>query len=237
MILTHWEGHFSQPMRAVTEGDMTFFTLGDEPLQDPANRMLKRCVDIMIALPVVLFILPFLSIWVHIMQRWQAPGPLLYRQERGGLAGQAFPVLKFRTMYTDNGGERRVDEGRQATRGDPRIYPFGHFLRRTSLDEFPQFINVLRGHMSVVGPRPHLIAHDQEFSRYAELYRNRHFAKPGITGMAQHLGYRGEVSKPEDIQNRVRLDLEYIRNWSIWLDVGIVFKTTWHMVFPPPGAV
>jgi lipopolysaccharide/colanic/teichoic acid biosynthesis glycosyltransferase len=196
------------------------------------NRILKRILDICIALPVVIFILPILALWVKTMQCIQAPGPLLYRQERTGAERRTFVIYKFRTMYCQN----REHEHKQASKQDTRIYRFGNFLRRTSLDEFPQFINVLQGNMSVVGPRPHLISHDDSFARQLKVYRDRHFAKPGITGLAQNRGYRGEIRSIEEINNRIQLDLQYIHQWSIWLDLGIIIKTAWQILRPPPSA-
>ena len=232
LVLSPWDEYFNQSLSVVEEGDLHFFTLRDEPLQNPFNRLIKRSLDLMIALPVCLFVLPPLALWVAWSHRREAPGPLFFRQVRGGAESRRFTILKFRTMR-----ERpREDEAHQATPGDPRVFPFGQFLRKSSLDEIPQFLNVLRGSMSVVGPRPHLLAHDETFAEQVERYRTRHHVKPGITGMAQHLGYRGEIVKQEDIAGRVRLDLEYIQTWSIWLDLGIIIKTAWQILFPPKTA-
>lgn len=232
LIYNSWEEYLSQPLRVVEHGGMTFFTFEDEPLQSPLNRMAKRLLDIAVALPVCLLVLPPLALLIKVMQTLQAPGPLIYRQRRTGAEKRDFTIYKFRSLRVESQG----DAARQVTRGDGRVYPFGRFLRRTSLDEFPQFWNVLRGQMSVVGPRPHLIQHDEHFARQIELYRSRHFAKPGITGLAQQRGYRGEITKPEDIEARIRLDLEYIYHWSIWLDLGIIFKTFAQILVPPKSA-
>lgn len=232
LVYNPWQEFSNQPMHVVTEGDKTFFTLQDEPLQNPMNRILKRLLDISIALPVSLLVLPPLALWVKIMQSIQAPGPLLFRQQRTGHEQNSFVIYKFRTMQV-SGSSR---EENQAKSGDPRVYSFGAFLRRTSLDEFPQFINVLQGNMSVVGPRPHLIAHDEAFSQQMTVYRDRHFAKPGITGLAQNHGYRGEIRCVEDIEQRIALDLQYIHQWSFWLDLGIILKTAWQILRPPPSA-
>jgi putative colanic acid biosynthesis UDP-glucose lipid carrier transferase len=128
------------------------------------------------------------------------------------------------------------NEARQARKGDDRIFPFGRFMRAYSLDEFPQFINVLKGEMSIVGPRPHLVAHDQEFSRSVKGYSTRFFVKPGITGLAQCNGLRGEITNPQLLANRIKMDVSYVTQWSIWLDLQITLKTALHMLFPPKSA-
>jgi lipopolysaccharide/colanic/teichoic acid biosynthesis glycosyltransferase len=168
------------------------------------------------------------------MQRLQAPGNLLFVRERTGRGGRLFSMLKFRSMY-DTAADPRT-EARQACRGDGRLYPFGRFLRKTSLDEFPQFINVLKGEMSVVGPRPHLVAHDLEFDRRMKGYRTRFFVKPGITGFAQSRGFRGEITDQELLAKRVDLDVAYVAGWSIWLDLAIIGRTVREVLFPPNTA-
>ena len=132
-------------------------------------------------------------------------------------------------------GQSRA-EAVQASKGDSRIYPFGQFLRKTSLDEFPQFLNVLLGSMSIVGPRPHVPAHDKLFAQQMNAYRTRFFAKPGITGLAQCNGFRGEITEPALLQHRIEFDLQYIATWSIWLDLQITFKTAYQVLFPPKTA-
>jgi lipopolysaccharide/colanic/teichoic acid biosynthesis glycosyltransferase len=218
----------------VTEEGHQFHTLQEEPLEDPMNRMVKRSLDIAISLPVVIFLLPPLVAWVWFMQRLQAPGRLFFRQERTGHGQHYFQIIKFRSMY--EASQSPTTEARQARRGDDRIYPFGRFLRASSLDEFPQFINVLKGEMSVVGPRPHLVAHDREFSRSMNGYRTRFFAKPGITGLAQCNGLRGEITDSKLLEDRIKLDIDYITRWSIWLDLQITVKTAWQLVRPPKSA-
>ncbi len=231
LIYNQWEEYFEQPLIPVIEGSHTFFTFIDEPLENPINRFFKRLLDIAVSIPVVLFLLPLILVIAKIKQRRESPGPLFFKQERGGRRGRPFPVYKIRTMHTGN-----PDETKQASKDDPRLYPFGAFMRRASLDEFPQFINVLLGQMSVVGPRPHMMQHDEQFARIVDLYRTRHFVKPGITGLAQVRGFRGEVSQPELIAERIRYDLEYINRWSIWLDVGIIAQTFLQIFVPPKSA-
>jgi lipopolysaccharide/colanic/teichoic acid biosynthesis glycosyltransferase len=167
------------------------------------------------------------------MQRLQAPGRLFFIQDRTGYGQNSFRILKFRSMYEKR--EKR-DESVQVRKGDQRIYPFGRFLRSYSIDEFPQFLNVVKGEMSIVGPRPHMVAHDQEFSRRLKGYRTRFFVRPGITGLAQCNGFRGEIDHSEALEKRIALDVEYIAHWSIWLDIQVVAKTAWHLFFPQATA-
>ena len=150
-----------------------------------------------------------------------SPGPVLFRQRRYGLDGEEIIVLKFRTMTTTEDG----DTVRQATKNDKRITPIGGFLRRTSLDELPQFINVLQGRMSIVGPRPHAKAHNEQYRRLIKGYMIRYKVRPGVTGWAQVNGYRGETDTLDKMKGRVACDLDYLRNWSLWLDCKIVLKT------------
>ena len=222
------------PMIPVIEAGHYFFTAQQEPLEDPSNRMIKRTFDIVISLPVVVLVLPPLCGWVWIMQRLQAPGPLFFVRPRGGPQRTEFDMLKFRSMRHEN--PHAGDEARQATADDDRVYNFGRFLRKTSLDEVPQFWNVLRGEMSVVGPRPHLPQHDHEFSQVAKAYRTRFLVKPGITGLAQIRGFRGEITDPLLLRQRIREDLIYITGWSIWLDLQITVQTARQVLFPPKTA-
>lgn len=232
LIFNPWEEYFEQELIPVNQGGHTFFSLQQEPLENPINRALKRALDVCIALPVVLFVLPGMCLFAKLMIMRESPGPMFFRQERSGERGRLFNIYKFRSMHYSDPSR----EGEQATEGDDRIFKFGQFMRRTSIDEFPQFINVLRGQMSVVGPRPHLIQHDSEFSEQVNIYRTRHFVKPGITGLAQCKGFRGEVTELALIEERVRYDLEYIRSWSFWLDVWILLKTAVQVIFPPKSA-
>ena len=150
-----------------------------------------------------------------------SPGPVIFKQRRNGLDGDEIVVYKFRSMRTlDNGPVVK-----QAIKDDPRITPFGAFMRRTSLDELPQFFNVLQGSMSIVGPRPHAVAHNEMYRELIKAYMVRHKVKPGITGWAQVLGLRGETETVEKMQARVEADLEYMRNWSLGLDLVIILRT------------
>ncbi len=222
-------------MRPTIEAGHLFLTMQDEPLEDPLNRIAKRAFDVVVSLGVVVLVLPAITLLVWLIQQRQAPGPVFFVRPRGSQRRSEFMMLKFRTMYFDSQAAVN-DEAVQVRRGDSRIYPFGRLLRRTSLDELPQFLNVLLGDMSVVGPRPHLPKHDHEFSKMARAYRTRHLVKPGITGLAQVAGYRGEISDAAVLRRRVEHDILYIVQWSIWLDLQITLKTAWHVLFPPPAA-
>ncbi len=190
------------------------------PLDDSANQAIKRAFDLLFSglflITVMSWLLPLLFIAVKLDSR----GPLFFRQARSGKGNRPFMCLKFRTMVIN----KESDE-LQATRNDPRITRVGAFLRRTSLDELPQFINVFTGSMSVVGPRPHMLRHTEEYSQLIETFMGRHYVKPGITGLAQCMGFRGETRNIEDMINRVRLDRHYIENWSFWLDLKIIVLT------------
>jgi len=180
---------------------------------------------------VIAFILPIATALVWLLQKKQAPGPLFFRQTRSGLHNEEFIIYKFRTMYVDN-----PEPALQATSGDPRVFPAGRWLRRLSIDEFPQFINVLLGEMSIVGPRPHMVTHDELFSRSDQRYRVRHFVKPGITGLAQVRGLRGETRQEADVVDRTSADLHYLENWSLKLDLSIIIRTAAHVFRAPRSA-
>lgn len=223
------------PLAVLEEDGHQFLTLHEEPLEEPVNRWLKRGFDLIVSLPAVALIMPPLCLWVWLMQRVQSPGPLFHVRPRSGERRATFPMVKFRTMHVGNGADEKA-EARQARPDDERIYAFGHFLRRHSLDEFPQFWNVLRGQMSIVGPRPVMPLLDEEFERQVRSYRSKHWVKPGITGLAQSRGFRGEIKSPEQLRERIRLDLHYIAHWSIWLDLQITLRTAWQVFFPPKSA-
>ena len=201
------------------------------PLAITYNRAIKRAFDVAAsALLVPAVVLPLMAV-VWTIQRFRSPGPVFYRQPRVGENGRIFQILKFRTMHVVND-----DENRQAGKNDARIYPGGGWLRRLSIDEFPQFINVLRGEMSVVGPRPHMIVHEREFEHFHELYGSRRYVKPGVTGLAQVVGYRGEVKDRKDVRGRARYDLFYVRHWSLGLDLRLTLQTLGVLVRPPAQA-
>ncbi len=197
------------------------------PLALSYNRAMKRAFDIAVSVAVIpAIVLPLMAV-VAVIQRFNSPGPLFFRQNRVGENGKIFQILKFRSMRMDND-----DEARQATSEDDRIYPGGRWLRRLSVDEFPQFFNVLRGEMSVVGPRPHMIQHEREFEKFHELYGSRRYVKPGVTGLAQVEGYRGEVKGSQDVRGRARFDLFYVKHWCLGLDVRLAVQTVLHLLKP-----
>ena len=212
-------------------GGINILTPPSNPLGDIFNRMIKRGSDIALSLVVILTVLLPLMLIVWCIQRIYSPGPLFFRQDRLGKNGKIFKVIKFRTMYLHDGCE-----GLQASAADPRIFKLGKLLRRLSVDEFPQFLNVLKGEMSVVGPRPHLEIHERRFEGFYERYGMRRFVKPGLTGLAQIRGYRGEVKTSKDIRGRGRYDLIYVRNWSLSLDIKIVLKTVLQVIRPHRNA-
>lgn len=233
-IYNYWQSFFEQSLVCEVDEGHGFFTFHEEPLDDPLSRLIKRAFDIIVSLPVVIFVLPVLTLLVWAVQRKQSPGPVFFRQRRLGRRQKPFLIYKYRTMHANDESRRR--EAEQAHKTDDRVFTFGRFLRASSLDELPQFINVLFGEMSVVGPRPHMIQHDDEFARMAEAYKARHFIKPGITGLAQCKGFRGEITDPERLRSRVRYDIEYVSNWSVWLDISILGKTVMQVLRPPSSA-
>lgn len=184
------------------------------------ERALKRTVDLFGAAVGLVLLSPLLLV-IALLIKLGSSGPILFTQWRSGFNGRKFRILKFRSMTV-------IDDGpviRQATREDPRFTPFGRLLRRTSIDELPQLFNVLRGEMSLVGPRPHALAHDTEYTRMIAGYALRYRVKPGITGWAQVNGYRGETGTLDLMAKRVEYDLRYIENWSVWFDLKIIFGT------------
>ncbi|MGZ4993405.1 MAG: undecaprenyl-phosphate glucose phosphotransferase [Methylobacter sp.] len=184
------------------------------------NSVIKRISDVVLSLLILQLIAP-LMVLIAIGVKLSSPGPVLFKQRRYGLDGKDIVVYKFRSMTVMEDGE----QVNQATRNDPRITPLGGFLRKTSLDELPQFINVLQGRMSIVGPRPHAVSHNEMYRNLIKGYMIRHKVKPGITGWAQINGFRGETDSLEKMQARIDYDLDYLRNWSLFLDLLIIFKT------------
>ncbi len=191
-----------------------------EPLEDLGNQIKKRAFDIVVSLLVIVFILSWLIPIVGLLIWLESKGPLFFAQPRSGKDNKVFPCLKFRSMRVNDNAHQL-----QATKNDKRITRVGSFLRRTSLDEFPQFLNVLRGQMSIVGPRPHMLKHTDEYSQLIGQYMVRHFLKPGITGWAQVNGLRGETETVDKMQQRVEHDLWYMEQWSLILDLRIIFMT------------
>lgn len=231
LILSDLEERLRHPVTHFEDGGFRFIGLREEPLENPLNRFLKRAIDFAIALPVMLVIFPLLAVVVFIAQRLQSPGPLFHVQNRAGMQNRQFKIYKFRTMHSNNG-----ELSRQASEADKRVYPIGKWFRKLSVDEVPQFWNVLRGDMSIVGPRPHLIEHNQQFSKFLANYHVRTFVKPGITGLAQVRGFRGEARNNTDIENRVACDIEYLENWNLSLECAIILRTFAQLFRPPRSA-
>ena len=198
--------------------------LYDTPLSG-VNRLLKRAEDIVLATLILLLISPVLCC-IALAVKLSSPGPIIFRQTRYGMDGKPIMVWKFRSMKVME-NDKVVT---QATQNDPRVTRVGNFLRRTSLDELPQFINVLLGDMSVVGPRPHMLKHTEEYSKLINKYMVRHFVKPGITGWSQVTGYRGETKELKDMEGRIRGDIWYIEHWSFGLDLFIIYKTVMNAI-------
>lgn len=185
-----------------------------------ASMFLKRVEDIVLGSLILLLISP-LMLFIAIAIKYTDPGSVIFKQRRYGLNGQVIEVWKFRSMRVQEDGAHVI----QAQKNDSRVTRLGAFLRETSLDELPQFINVLQGSMSIVGPRPHAVVHNEQYRKLIHGYMLRHKVKPGITGLAQVKGWRGETDTTEKMEMRVKYDLEYINNWSLWLDLKIVAKT------------
>ncbi len=191
-----------------------------EPLTYPYNKFIKRLFDIVFSLLVLLIVFPIIFIISAIFIKLQSPGPIFFKQLRTGLDGKDFYCWKFRSMHVNKDADTL-----QATKDDPRKFSYGNFMRKTNIDELPQFFNVLLGDMSVVGPRPHMLKHTAEYSSIINRYMVRHLAKPGITGLAQVSGFRGETQHVSQMEDRVKKDIEYIENWSLLLDIRIIFRT------------
>lgn len=202
-----------------TVGGMPVIAISETPFMG-FNSVLKRGTDVAVSALALLLLAP-LMLLIALAVKLGSPGPVLFKQRRYGLYGEEIYIYKFRSMTVLDDGPTIV----QARAGDRRITRIGHFLRRTSLDELPQFINALQGRMSVVGPRPHAVAHNEEYRKLIKGYMLRHKVKPGITGWAQVNGLRGETATLDKMEARIRYDLDYLRNWSLWLDLWIILKT------------
>ncbi len=207
-------------------GDFFVINVNDIPLDHPLNSFAKRVFDLAFASLVTVFILSWLIPLVGVLIKLESRGPVFFIQKRNGLNNKVFDCLKFRSMTPND-----YADSHQATKDDPRVTRIGAFLRNTSLDEMPQFLNVLMGSMSIVGPRPHTLPMNDTFRTQIERYNSRHKIKPGITGLAQVRGYRGEIENSFQIRSRVRLDYFYINNWSFLLDLEIMVKTVYELLF------
>ena len=210
--------------------DIEVFTTHENPLQNPINKALKRLFDIVFS---IVYLIPTIVIFpiVALIIKIQSPGPVFFRQLRTGLDGKNFYCYKFRSMRVNQDADKV-----QATKDDPRKYPFGSFMRRFNIDELPQFFNVLRGNMSIVGPRPHMLEHTRQYSQLIDKYMVRHFVKPGVTGWAQVCGFRGETKELWQMEERVKRDIWYMEHWTIWLDIRIIWLTFKKIFIPDKNA-
>ncbi len=206
-------------------GDLPILSLRSEPLDDVGNRLKKRILDIVVSLFVLVFILSWVIPILALLIFLESGESVFFKQLRTGKNKKPFFCLKFRSMKQNKDADLM-----QATENDTRVTTIGKFIRRTSIDEFPQFINVIKGEMSLVGPRPHMLKHTNDYSKIVDEYMIRQFLKPGITGWAQINGYRGEITNPEQIRMRVDKDLWYLENWNLWLDIQILFLTVYYVI-------
>ncbi len=218
--------YFRRELKLELMGDIPVLYVREEPLLNPFNRFIKRSFDIVAACLFLFTIFPFVYIIVGTIIKITSPGPIFFKQKRNGLDGKEFFCYKFRSMKVNSDADKV-----QATKNDPRKYPFGNFMRRTNIDELPQFINVLNGTMSIVGPRPHMVKHTEEYGALIDKYMVRHLAKPGITGWAQVKGCRGETKELYQMEERIEKDIWYVENWSFLLDLRIIFMTAFNMFF------
>ncbi len=216
--------YFSRRFQLNSIGSMPVLSAMRNPLRSKPNRLLKRGFDLVVS-SIFLFFYPLIYVPVAIAIKMTSPGPVYFKQKRTGYKGKDFDCLKFRTMKVNKDSDRA-----QATADDPRKTRLGAFLRKTSLDELPQFINVFRGEMSVVGPRPHMLKHTEEYTRLVDRYMLRHAVKPGITGWAQVNGYRGITDELWKMEKRVEFDVWYIEHWSFLLDLKIMCRTVWNAI-------
>jgi len=210
----------NKPVYIQSFGQIPVISVRAEPLESLLNQAIKRSFDIVFSLFIILFVFSWLFPILAILIKLESRGPVFFTQERSGHNNNPFKCFKFRSMYVNGDADKK-----QATRNDSRVTKIGAFMRRTSLDELPQFFNVLIGNMSVVGPRPHMLNHTEEYSELIDMFMVRHFLKPGITGQAQVKGFRGETKTVEDMNQRVEADLWYLENWSFLLDLKIIFLT------------
>ena len=206
-------------------GNMPILNLRYEPLSKVENRFLKRLFDIVLSGIFLVAIFPLIYLIVGVVIKMTSPGPIIFKQMRTGLNGVDFKCYKFRSMRVNEEADNK-----QATVDDPRKTRFGNFLRRSNLDELPQFINVFKGEMSIVGPRPHMLAHTETYARLIDKYIVRHFIKPGVTGWAQTHGFRGETKELSQMEGRIKADIWYMEHWTIFLDLYIIYKTIANVV-------
>ena len=223
-------GNYRLNLQPELFGELPIFTNRREPLANIGNRVLKRTFDVVFSGLACLFLFPFFP-FIALIIKLQSPGPVFFKQNRTGINGKTFKCYKFRSMHVNANADIA-----QASKDDPRKFAFGNLMRKTNIDEFPQFINVLKGDMSIVGPRPHMLYHTEVYGNMIDKYMVRHFCRPGITGYAQVTGFRGETKELWQMEERVKRDIWYIENWSFLLDLRIIFKTAWGIIVPDKNA-
>ena len=211
---------FSKKLKFEYYDYLPILSLRDIPVHNPINAFIKRAFDVLFSLFVFFGILIWFAPLLALLIRLESKGPIFFIQKRTGFDNKEFQCFKFRSMTVNADADAK-----QAGKNDMRVTKIGRFIRRTSIDELPQFYNVLFGNMSVVGPRPHMLKHTDEYASKVDKYMLRHFVKPGITGLAQVRGYRGEIEQDSDIQNRIKFDIFYVENWSFLLDLKIIIQT------------
>jgi putative colanic acid biosysnthesis UDP-glucose lipid carrier transferase len=206
-------------------GPTPILSIKKEPLEVTTNKIFKRAFDIIFSFFVITLVFSWLFPILAVLIKMGSKGSVFFIQKRSGIDNKEFNCMKFRTMVVNNESDTK-----QATSNDPRITKMGRFLRASNFDELPQFFNVLMGDMSVVGPRPHMVQHTYMYSKLIEPFMVRHWVKPGITGLAQAKGFRGETKDINQMLNRVKMDIFYIQNWSLSFDFKIIFQTGWNMI-------
>jgi putative colanic acid biosynthesis UDP-glucose lipid carrier transferase len=206
-------------------GYLPILSMRKIPIEEPFNKFIKRGFDIALSLIIIVGVLSWLTPLLGLIIKLESKGPIFFKQKRNGLDYREFYCYKFRSMRPNP-----MAHLHQVQKNDPRITKIGKIIRKTSIDELPQFINVLKGEMSVVGPRPHMVSHTHMYAERIDKFMVRHFVKPGITGLAQVSGYRGEVEDENHIINRVKYDIFYLENWSLFMDLKIVFQTVYNAI-------
>ena len=214
---------YAKQLKIEYYGYLPILSLRTIPIEEPFNQFVKRTFDIIFSLFVIIFILSWLTPLLAIVIKLESSGPIFFKQVRNGINFKKFICYKYRSMKATD-----ILDEEHTRKNDERVTKIGLFLRRTSIDELPQFFNVLKGEMSVVGPRPHMTYQTEMFAEKIDKFMVRHFVKPGITGLAQISGYRGEIETDTDIINRVKYDIFYLENWSLFLDLKIVFQTVYN---------
>ncbi|OHX67009.1 undecaprenyl-phosphate glucose phosphotransferase [Flammeovirga pacifica] len=225
-LITDFRGFASKGITLDRYDEIPVLDVSPVPLDDQQNQLIKRGFDVVFSFTVILLMMSWLTPLMALIIKLESKGPVFFKQKRTGKDGRSFWCYKFRSMAVNT-----ESDATQATKGDMRVTKVGAFIRKTSVDELPQFFNVFLGSMSVVGPRPHMLRHTEEYSQKVEKFMARHLVKPGITGLAQARGYRGETENdPYAMKGRVKLDRFYVNNWSMWFDVQIILDTVMGIV-------